>query len=174
MRQTLFAIHHSLSTRQKGFTLIELVIYMGLMSIVVGLFAAILVTIVRIQTQQTSSRQVASELNFVLNTISRDVRSSQALSIATSTLTITTSEASTTPTIITIEDGAIAKKEGSNATSTLTTSRVIADELTFTELANGSSQAVQIILTLSFNTENPTQVYTQTLQTTAASLKKAD
>lgn len=147
---------------------------MGLMSIVVGLFAAILVTIVRIQTQQTSSRQVASELNFITNTISRDVRDSQALSITSSTLTITTSDASTTPTIITLENGAVAKKEGSSATSTLSTDKVIADSLAFTELSNGGTKAVKIVLTLSFNTENPTQAYTQTIQTTAAPLLKAN
>ncbi|MDO8601679.1 MAG: prepilin-type N-terminal cleavage/methylation domain-containing protein [bacterium] len=157
-----------------GFTLIELVIYMGLMAIVVGLFAGILITIVRIQTQQTSSRQVASELNFIMNTITRDIRDSQSLSVTTSTLTITTSLASTTPIIITLDAGAVAKKEGTSATSTLSTSRVVADTLAFTELTNGDSQAVQIILTLSFNTDNPTQEYTQTLQTTAAPLKKAD
>src|SRR5687768_10239551 len=83
--------------QQRGFTLIELVIYMGLMSIVVGLFAGILVTIVRIQTQQTSARQVAAELNFVLSTITRDVRDSVSFTVSTSTLTLTTSLASTTP-----------------------------------------------------------------------------
>lgn len=159
---------------QKGFTLIELVIYMGLMSIVVGLFAGILVTIVRIQTQQVSSRQVASELNFIMNTITRDVRDSQALSITSTTLSITTNLASTTPTIITLDDGAVAKKEGSNATSTLSTSRVVVDELSFTELSSGGAEAVQIILTLSFNTDSPAQEFTQTLQTTAASILKAD
>jgi len=166
--------HYALRANQRGFTLIELVIYMGLMSIVVGLFAAILVTIVRIQTQQTSSRQVASELNFIMNTITRDVRNSQALSVTSSTLTITTNEASTTPTIITLADGAVAKKEGTNATSTLSTNRVVADALAFTELSSGTAKAVQIVLTLSFNTSNPTQVFTQTLQTTAAPLKKSD
>lgn len=154
--------------------MIELVIYMGLMAIVIGLFAGILVTIVRIQTQQTSSRQVASELNFIMNTITRDVRDSQSLTVTTSTLEITTYEASTTPTIITIENGAVAKKEGSNATSTLSTDRVTADALTFTDLTSAGAQAVQIILTLSFNTENPAQEYTQTLQTTTAPLLKAD
>jgi type II secretory pathway component PulJ len=166
--------YYPLHTRQKGFTLIELVIYMGLMSIVIGLFAGILVTIVRIQTQQTSSRQVSSELNFIMNTITRDIRDAQSLSVTTSTLEITTYEASTTPTIITIENGAVAKKEGANATSTLSTDRVFADALTFTNLSSGDTQAVQVILTLAFNTENPAQEYSQTLQTTAVPLLKAD
>lgn len=159
---------------QHGFTLIELVIYMGLLSIVVGLFAGILVTIVRIQTQQTSTRQVISELNFVMNTITRDIKDSASLSVATNTLTIGTSVASTNPIIISIENGAITKKEGSQATSTLTTDRVVADELTFDELVSGDNQAVQIVLTFSFNTENPAQDYTQTLQTTVAPLLGAD
>lgn len=160
--------------KQRGFTLIELVIYMGLMAIVVGLFAGILVTIVRIQTQQTSSRQVANELNFIMNTITRDIRDSLAISVTSTMLTITTDEASTTPTIITLENGAVAKREGTNPTSTLSTARVSADALTFTELISGATQAVQVILTLSFNTENPSQEYTQTLQTTAAPLLGAD
>lgn len=157
---------------QKGFTLIELVIYMGLMAIVVGLFAGILVTIVRIQTQQVSSRQVASELNFIMNTITRDIRDSLTVSVTTSTLTLTTSLASTTPTIITLSEGAVAKREGTNATSTLSTSRVVADALEFTDLESGGIHAVQVILTLSFNTDNVTQEFTQTLQTTAAPLMR--
>ncbi len=158
-----------------GFTLIELVIYMGLMSIVVGLFASILITVIRIQTQQTSARQVTTEINFLMNTITRDIRDSLDLDVTgTSTLTITTAASSTNPIIIMLEDGAVKKKEGSQATSTLSTTRVVADQLIFTKLVSGSAQAIQISLTLSFSTDNPAQEFSQTLQTTAAPLKKSD
>lgn len=160
---------------QKGFTLIELVIYMGLMAIVIGLFAGILVTIVRIQTQQTSSRQVASELNFVMNTITRDIRDGTTVEPHGNWIAIVTPSSSPDAMIIDISGGRVRKQENSSAPfSALTTDRVVADTLSFTELSSGGIKAVQVVLTLSFNTENPAQEYTQTLQTTAAPLKKAD
>lgn len=166
--------HHSLRTR-RGFTLIELVIYMGLMSIVVGLFAAILVTIVRIQTQQTSSRQVASELNFVMNTLSRDIQNALVIETHSDWIAMITPSSSPDAVVYGLSGGAIWEQENQEVDfSPLTTNKVIVDSLAFTELSNGNTKMIRISLTLSFNTENPTQEYAQTLQTTVVPLLRSN
>ena len=167
----LLTTHYPLQTR-KGFTLVELLIYSGLLIIVVGLFGGILVTITRIQSQQNAARNVTLEANFVMTTIKRLVRDSTYLTITTSTLTVGTNSSTTDPTSITQSNGAITIQEAANTATNLTTSRVSIDSLAFTELVSGSSQAVKINMTLSFNTTNPQQSATQTLETTVAPLRK--
>lgn len=157
-----------------GFTLVELVIYVGLTAIVIGLFGGIMITVVRVQSQQTSSRQVGEELAFVMNVIKRDVRDSTTLTVATTTLTIGNAT-TTNPIVIDISSGVVRKSEAGGTAYALTTNKVVADSLTFTNLSSGSSQAVRVTLTLSYaSSTNPQRAFTQTLQATAAPLKKTD
>ncbi len=159
----------------QGFTLIELVIYMGLMAIIVGLFAAILVTIVRIQTQETSSRQVATELNFVMNTLTRDIRDSLWIQTYGNWMSMVTPSTTPQEIIVGIERGAIAKQEVPGGPFIpLTSNKVVVDAFSLSTFQSGGDKAIQISLTLSYNTDNPTQEYTQTFQTTASPLKKVD
>lgn len=158
----------------KGFTLVELVIYVGLTTIVIGLFGGILITVVRIQSQQTSSRQVGEELAFAMNVIKRDIRDSSYISTHDTWMSLIT-PSSSGEIIIDTASGIIRKQETAGGDFLpLTTNKVTVSALSLTTLSQGSSKAVKISITMSFNTSNPQQQYTQTLQATAAPLKKTD
>ncbi len=157
---------------KKGFTLIELLIYCGLTLIVVGLFGSIIVTITRIQSQQTAVREITTQADFVINTIKRLIRDSNGLSVTTNQLTVGTDSSSTNPTAVANLNGVIYLQEDGSPAQPLTTSRVVANELTFTDLYSGASEVVNIKLTLSFNTNNPQQAASQTLEAAAAPLRK--
>lgn len=152
---------------QKGLTLIELIVYLGILIILLGLLSAIIVTILRVQTQQASAVKVSSELNFAMNTIKADVRqASSSLSITSTTLAFTTDQ--------TIEysfsSNTLFKTTAGNKEA-LNGADIKVDNVTFQEYVSGSTQAVQVELTFSFNSTNPAQQAEQTLRSTVTPLR---
>ena len=65
--------------KSRGFTLIEILIYVGILGIVSVLFISILATSVRIQSHEIALGEVGNQANFVLQTIQRLVRESSAV-----------------------------------------------------------------------------------------------
>jgi type II secretory pathway pseudopilin PulG len=61
---------------KRGFSLIELLLYVGILAITSGLLVSILLTTTRVQISETTSNEVNSQLNFTLQTIQRLVRES--------------------------------------------------------------------------------------------------
>jgi prepilin-type N-terminal cleavage/methylation domain-containing protein len=74
----------------RGFTLVELLVYMALLSIVSVLFTSILLTSTKVQVQQVASTEVASQMNFALQTIQRLIRESSATIVSNSPTCINT------------------------------------------------------------------------------------
>lgn len=68
-----------MTKNKKGFTLVELLIYIAIFVIVIGLLTSILVIIFRIQNKESSSTEVTSQLNFVMQKIQGLVRESSAI-----------------------------------------------------------------------------------------------
>jgi type II secretory pathway pseudopilin PulG len=157
-----------------GFTLIELLIYAGLSLVVVTLFASVLITITRIQSQQNSSRQVANEASFIINVMKQAIRDAQSLTVSTNRLELATNSSTTNPTVITFADNSAYIKQASEASTTLNTSRVIISGLNFSRSYSGTNELVNIDLTVEFNTENPAQNASQHIQTSVAPLNRSN
>ena len=68
-----------LSVRRKAFTLIELIIYVGIFAIAAIFLTNILIITLRVQTKESSTNAVNKQLNFVLDTVQRLVRSSSEI-----------------------------------------------------------------------------------------------
>src|SRR3989338_837393 len=163
---------------QRGFTLIELLIYVGLFSLVAGFLTAILVVTVRVQNQQIASYEVGSQVNFVLGFIQRTIRSASNIEIeAGKTLTylkLRVEDPQKDPTQIALTNNQIEIKEGNNASTTLTTDKVIVDSLQFTKYTNyPGHDAVQINLTLSYNTQNPNFSFSKAISSAVARVSAA-
>ena len=54
---------------QKGFTLIEVLIYASILAITAGLLTAVLTNTVRIKSREANSTELSQQLNFVLGTV---------------------------------------------------------------------------------------------------------
>lgn len=159
---------------RNGFTLVELLIYTALTVILVGLFGGILITVVRIQGQQNGIRQTTQEADFIVSTIKNRIRSATGVTVSSTTLTLATAASSTNPTIISFASSSVYLQEGAGEAAALSTGRVIIDELTFSERASGSDTAVDIFMSVSYNTENPQQAVTQEIRTSEAPLQRPD
>src|SRR3989338_8325531 len=68
---------------RKGTTLLETLIYIGILAVVVGAIIGILYAILNIQSRGTGSRVVSEEGRFVLQRIQREVRDSSLIDIST-------------------------------------------------------------------------------------------
>ncbi len=163
---------------QRGFTLIELMIYVGLTALVMGLFAAILITVTRITGQQSSSSQVTSELSFLMTTIKREIHESLGATV-NNTQVILIKDATTNPvTTSIINYDADAKKitiektgPAPTTASPLSTNHITVDNVLFEKMVdetNPSSTIIRMTITASANTTNPQNQSTKTLTATAA------
>jgi type II secretory pathway pseudopilin PulG len=157
-----------------GFTLIELLIYSALTAIVVGIFVGILLLITNINSRQTSSSQLTTEVGFLMSNMRRlvhqatsfSIPDSQTLELTMNTVPVTTNTIvfnEVTKTIELIEDG-----PGGAHTSTLSAESIQIDDLTFTNRSNGLSKSVSISLTATVFPDNAVRTLSKTIETTAA------
>ncbi len=69
---------------RNGFTVMELLIYISILIIVMGFFVGILDTSLRVELSESSSNEVASQLNFATQNIQRLIRESSAIIVSNS------------------------------------------------------------------------------------------
>jgi len=157
----------------KGFSLVEILIYTAIIGIVGTLFSNILISVTRVQNQQTSSIEVSQQMNFALSTIQRMIRESSAVEIATGTpvsnLKLRLKDPAKDPTNITISSGKITVQQGANPAFDLTTNSVVVNQLSFWKItAYPGRDTIQIDISISYNTQNPQQQFTKTLTSMVA------
>ncbi len=69
-------------TNKNGFSLVEILVYLGILSIIAITFFRILGVSTRVQVSQVAANEVANQTNFVLQTIQRLVRESSAIMVS--------------------------------------------------------------------------------------------
>ncbi len=172
---------------KKGFSLIETLLYLAILSVVGALMTGILTNVVRINIQETSGNEVTSQLNSVMQNINSLVRQSSYIEIATST-TVTTLklrmyDKAKDPTCVYISSNVIKLAQGpdsvnpqncTSATSDLTTSKVTADRLNFQKITYyPGHDTVSVDIQLSYNSTNPQAQISRALQTTIGRVSAA-
>ena len=168
----------SAGLKKSGFTLIEVLLYVGILAIVSGFLASILTVTVKIQNQQLALYEVSSQLNFVMNYIRRVTRDSSNIEIeagkALSYAKIRTQDSAKDPTTVVVSGNQIEIKEGSAASTTLTNTYVNVDNLTFTKYTNyPGHDSLGVNLDLSFNTTNPNFSFSKVLNSAIARVSAA-
>jgi len=166
----------------KGFTLVEILIYVGILAVVGGALTGILTNVSRIQTRESASSEVTNQLNFVMQTIDRLVKESSLIEMdnnPTSTLTLRMKNPQKGITKVYPSNNAIVLEETNETThevssSTLTTSQVLVDQLEFRKFSQyPGHDVVQIDIQLSYNTNNPQQKSTRSLTSAIARVSAA-
>ncbi|MEZ4156723.1 MAG: hypothetical protein R3B52_01975 [Candidatus Paceibacterota bacterium] len=156
-------------SKTAGLTLIELIVYLGIFVVLLGLLAAVLMTIVRVESQQRASTEVNRELLFIMNSLKTDIRQASSINVGTSSLTIT---GINTDVGYLLTNGVLTRKDSEETPERIHSEETIVDSLNFNELSQGSIYAVEIEITLSKDTPDPAQAGTQTLRTTVAPLSQ--
>ena len=179
---------------RKGFSLIELLIYVGILGVTSTLLIGILTTSTRVQVHEVSLAEVGNQANFVLQTIQRLVRESSLVEeanqgdnldtsgVEVSYLKLRMKDDAKDPTCVSLlSDGVIYVTQGSagiagNCKEALATNAIITDKVTtptgdpaglsFNLVQNAPGKdLVEVGLTLDFANAPPGGQYSKTLST---------
>ena len=167
---------------QKGFTLIEVLIYASILAITAGLLTAVLTNTVRIKSREANSTELSQQLNFVLGTVQSLINESAVIESVYETgfpgtacsdfctLKLRMTATSTDPTFVhATADGAgiylTQGQEGPDTSNSLTGTGVTVDhfELTKYEFAGGHA-SVRIDMALTIDSTNPQFAVTRSVQ----------
>jgi type II secretory pathway pseudopilin PulG len=145
---------------QKGFTLVEMILYVSICSILLLCLSTFLSFLLdaRVRSQSiTEVNQQGFQVMTLMTQTIRNGRSIQTPSIGTTTqtLSITTSNPVVNPTLFDVSSTSIRITEGSNTAIALTNSRVVASGLTFQNVSSGSS--TEKIIRISFTLDSVNQ-----------------
>jgi type II secretory pathway pseudopilin PulG len=163
---------------RKGFTIIELLVYIGIFSVVVVAFVTIFISIVRVQSNQSSEVEVESQVQFVLQQIQYYVEQSNLIDLpldtATTTLVLETASSSENPTTLTLASGTLyVQQTVGGSLQALSSQQVTISNLSFTRHTNGTSpDSLSVGFTLSYNTSNTEQTFSQPIETSIAALNR--
>lgn len=143
------------TNKSKGFTLIELILYVALLSIF--LTGAVLFSwdLIYGRVKSQTHQEVIHNARLVSKRIQFELKNASSITLASgSTLTLATSDTATNPTTIDLSGGRVRigyGAAGSCPTSSpcfLTSDDVSVSSLTFTDLSNGNSGNVQYQFTV--------------------------
>jgi type II secretory pathway pseudopilin PulG len=166
---------------KKAFTLLEIVIFLAIFSIIIVAFLVIFVSLVNLQSNQSAVAEVNQESQFLLNQIQYNVASARLIDMtldsAAGMLTLREFASSLDPTYITLSGGVAYLQQGSGSQlQSLTSNKVVVSNLLFTRHfnLNGSStpfgtDSVSFSFTMSATSTN-NQAYSQTFRSSATVL----
>ncbi len=129
---------------QKGFTLVELVLYVSICSILLLTISSFLTFLLGARVRSQAITEVNQQGFQIMSLITQTIRNGRSIQVpnmgtSSSTLSITTGNALLNPTIFYLSSTTLQIKEGSKIAVPLTNSRVQISALTFQNISSGSS-----------------------------------
>ncbi len=173
--------------KKNAFTLIELLIYVGIFAVIAGLVVDILLIMTRVNQRESASTEVTGQLNFVMQRLQQLVRESSNIEISTgittSTLKLRMKDLAKDPTCLYLVSGVIKLAEGPDAInannctsniSDLTSDRVIVNAFNlqkFTQYPGHDTLSIDMQMT--YNSNNPQSKVQRNLQSAIARVSAA-
>ncbi|MFZ6036179.1 MAG: PilW family protein [Patescibacteria group bacterium] len=138
----------------RGFTLLELLVYIGIAGIVVAGVSSLLFMTLTARIRTESISEVEQQGVHVLRVMTQAVRSATTLQAPASgtgqVLTIDVADAALSPTTFSVVDGTLMITQGAGSSVALTSRQVAVDTFSVTSVTTpGSPGAVRIVLQLS-------------------------
>lgn len=161
---------------QSGFTLIELIVSLGLATILLGAIFGLYLASSQMRARINATAEVEQQGLQAMEIITQTIRNSSAISnpstgASGASLTLSVPTVAKSPTIFSLSNGQLQIKEGTSAVTPITSNRVSVSNLTFQNLtAAGSGGLVRVTFTLGSNyqTGKMANVYSKTFVTSAA------
>ncbi len=150
--------------QRKGFSLAELIIYLGILGISAGIFGGMLNTITNTQISEFNQNEVSGQLNFAIQTIQRYVRTASIVQgdsgVSSSTLVLQMPTTAQNPTTIYLQNNRIYVTQGASGTPlAITNDKVSIDNLEFRRFAQPASKdVVQIDIAISQQSAGGTRI----------------
>ena len=159
----------------KGFTLLEFLLYIGLVGIVLTVAGAIGLNILFGKAKLGAIEEVSQNARFAMEGISNTVRNAQAInspSIGTTAplLSLQMADLAKNPTIFDISGGVVRIKEGTGGAVDITSSEVVVTDIQFSNISYALTPGtVRAQMTVQYNNPSgrPEYNFSKTFYTTA-------
>jgi len=169
-----YPTHHN-----SGFTIIELLLYVAISSIILLVTSLFLSTLLEARVKNQIIAEVEQQGVQVMQIITQTIRNAELVNspangASGSSLSLNTSLASTTPSIFDLSAGVVRIKENGNSVINLTNSKVSVSNLSFYNLSRpGTPGVIKISFTISaINNSNRNEYSFSSLFTGSASLRQ--
>ena len=149
----------------KAFTLIEFLIYIGIVGIVLIVAGAIALNILFDKAKLTAIEEVNQNARFVMEKIAERVRNAETINSPAqgnfaSSLSLKMSDANLDPTVFDLSDGIVRIQEGSGLPINLTSDEITVANFQFTNVSyTDTPGAIRIQATMRFNSQSGRQEY---------------
>lgn len=153
------------ATNSSGFTLIEVLLYVAIVSIIFGGIMSLLDATFKSRIRNEVIAEVERGGNNVMSVITQHVRSAQSItspaaSSTATTLTLVMPDMNISPVVFQISGGRIEMSERGLGTTTLTSTQLTASSLLFTNLSRSTTEgAVRVMFTLDYANPGGVQAY---------------
>ena len=132
---------------QKGFTLIELVLYIALASIVLGALSSLYFSMTTARIKNTSITEVEEQGQQIMLAITQAVRNassitSPAIGGTAASLSIQTYTSTANPTVFSLSSGVFRVQEGAGAVTALHSTRVTVSNVEFRNVARSNTDGI--------------------------------
>lgn len=140
----------NLRVHPAGFTLLELLLYIGLLAIILSASSFYLRSVLQTRARNQSVAEVDSQGYFAMQTIMQQVRNatsvtSPAPGASAPSLTLAMSSPADSPTIFSVADGVLKMQQGEDADVDLTSAKVVVQDFVVRNAGTaGSADAVRV------------------------------
>jgi len=146
----------------KGMTLIEIILYVAILSLISTAFITIAINMMSLKTKSVSQQEIGSNLRFITQKINYEIRNAKSIfSTTSSSLTLTTFDVSRNPTVFDLNNGHIRMGFGNSGSCPVTNPCILnsnlinISEFSVTNLSSSDNQTQNIRYTVSGNYINP-------------------
>jgi Tfp pilus assembly protein PilW len=148
--------------KARGFTLIEMVIYIGIAIVMLLLITTLYLALVHARQKQQAIADVEGQGLAAMSLITQDIRNAQSITTpifggtSTTTVKFATYATSTNPTSFSVASSTLLITEGTTSPVALTNSQVFVSNISFRNLAySGTYGSIQVQFTLTHATSTP-------------------
>jgi Tfp pilus assembly protein PilW len=132
---------------KSGFTIIELLLYVAISSIILLVSSLFFLTLLEARTKNQVIAEVEQQGIQIMQIITQTIRNADTINSPTigtsgASLSVNTTISSTTPSVFDLSSGVIRIKEGTNAVINLSNSKVVVSNLSFSNLSRASTPGV--------------------------------
>ena len=150
--------------KQKGFTMVEILIYIGVAIIVLGAIAGVVAMLIQSKDKSQAIAEVEQQGVQIMNTITQSIRNAEAINspgtgASASSLSLDVVNVGDDPTVFAESSGVLQMTEGAT-TSNITSSWVTISSLNFQNISRASTPGViRISFTLTTGGSNKGSFY---------------
>lgn len=150
---------------QNGFTFIELILYLAIVTLVIGALVPFTWNIIGAGAKSATQQEVFSAARYVSERIKYEIRDASGInSVAPTSISLSNSNVSKNPTIIDLSAGKVRVKYGSSAAVNLNSTDTNVSSLVFTNYTSGDNKTknIQFTFTLQSNFNTARQEFIET------------